>query len=109
MRPKKLILVLDPDPTSLGITMFSLSVNGYRTVGAHTVAQARSIIAENPVDTILWIPCVEYHNLIEEFTIPSVMKSMKPELRGMDRILEFLRLACAKKRGPKPGTRRPQK
>ena len=109
MRPKKLILVLDPDPTSLGITMFSLSVNGYRTVGAHTVAQARSIIAENPVDAILWTQCNDYQSLPQEFTIPSVMKSMEPKLGDMDRILEELRWACMKKRGPKPGTRHPQK
>ena len=52
MRPKKLVLVLEPNDNRLGILMFTLSVNGYKVVGAHTVLEADAIAKENVLDAV---------------------------------------------------------
>jgi len=92
MRPKKLVLVLCPDPTELGILMFSLSVNGYRVIGAHTIEQANEIGANHMLDAVLCRDEVK-----RDCSIPVVVKG-KLDMAG---VLHELKVACTRKRGPK--------
>lgn len=52
MRKKRLILVIDPDITSLSCCMFVVAVNGFRVVGANTRQEAEGILIENQVDAV---------------------------------------------------------
>ena len=101
MRPKKLILVLDPDDASLGPMMFSLTIRGYRVVGAHTIEEANTIIKAMAIDCVLWTECGtirDYHA-----PVPCVRRPPKLPAGDMDRILEEITVRSAKKRGPKKG------
>lgn len=92
MRPKKLILVLDPDPTQMGIVMFTLSVSGFRVVGAHTIELANKIGEEHHIDAVL-----VHHPIEHKCSVPVVVAG-KFDTKA---IVEALRQATALKRGPK--------
>lgn len=94
MRPKKLVLVLDPNAERLPITMFALLVNGYRAVGANTVEQAAATIKQHQVDAILFQPDDKNADL---FTHSVRMGTT------MEMTLGYLRTAVQKKRGPSHG------
>lgn len=97
MRPRKLILVLDPNDATLGIVMLTLSVCGYRVVGAHTVKEANEIGSEVEIDAILVREELEH-----QCNVPVVVAGK----RSTAEILEELKIRTIKKRGPKK--RRPQ-
>jgi CheY-like chemotaxis protein len=95
-----LILVLEPDATRLSIAMFSLSINGYRVVGANTILEADAILKALKVDAVLMekrmadfrdVPCL----VAGDMALPEVRMQ--------------LRILLQKKRGPKKGTPSPRK
>lgn len=99
MRPKKLVMVLNPDPTELGIQMFSLSINGFRVVGAHTVEQANEIGKRLAIDAVLTRNEVKH-----ECNVPVVVAGKMDTAS----VIVALKQALIVKRGPKTGFRKPK-
>ena len=94
MRPKKTILVLDPNSTSLGITVFMLATSGYRAIGVQTLDEAKAALKENPIE---WAIARTPSLSVEE--VPCFCH----DKMSATQILEQLRTVAVRKRGPRPG------
>jgi len=53
MRPKKVILCIDPDQTALSALSLTLRVSGYRVFPAETASDALAIFATEAIDLVL--------------------------------------------------------
>lgn len=92
MRPKRVILIIEPDADELGCLMFSILLNGFKAVGAQTIPQANEIRKTTHVDAIL-----TRTKIVEHAPVPVVVKGN----RSMADTVELLKCAVVRKPGPK--------
>ena len=92
MRPKKVVLVLCPNCTELGVLMFALSIRGFRVVGCNTIDEAHQIERDHHIDGVL--SCLKVPHTR---TVPVVIKGSM----DMMATVEALKRAMTTKPGPK--------
>lgn len=92
MRPKRVILIIEPDADELGCLMFAILLNGFKAVGVQTIPQANEIRKTTHVDAIL-----TRTKIVEHAPVPVVVKGN----RSMADTVELLKCAVARKRGPR--------
>jgi response regulator RpfG family c-di-GMP phosphodiesterase len=85
MHPKKLILVIEDNPSRLSCLMFALSVNRYRVIGAQDMMQARRTAREHPIDAIYM-----YNAVPHEFTVPVIVSKTMQEGLAKLKIATFI-------------------
>ena len=100
MRPKKVILIIEPDADELGCLMFAILINGFRVVGAQTIAQANEVRKTTQIDAIL-----TRSKIVQSSPMPVVIKGNL----SMAETVEWLKSATARKRGPRQGSKRVDK
>lgn len=89
-RPKRLVLVIDPDTENLGVYVFALLVNGFRAIGVNTIQQAREAIECNKIDAAFCMCRLDI-----DLGVPMATgKNIKEAICN-------LRIAVIQKRGPK--------
>jgi hypothetical protein len=100
MRPKKVILVVDPDPDRMGVAMMVLSVHHFAVAGVNTQEQMDEFLKEGSPDAILFNAPGEYRVDTVRFRIPLVTRT--PDKPWMDVICR-LRDVVRHKSGPPKG------
>ena len=103
MKPKRVILIFDVDyhVPSLRVVLDS---RGYRTVSATSVEQLEAALKHGGIDAVLVGYAMEQllnHLFIAmpQITVPTAVRG---ETEDMSSVLEKLRIALVRKRGPKP-------
>lgn len=129
MRPKKIILCVDPDEIALSIVTYMLETNGYRTIKATCLADALTALTEFPVELVFLsakkdpaatvfmsrtlkkhypaIPVLLLCNtteIVKELHLADALVSEK-WCSSAD-LLERIKILSARKRGPKRGSHR---
>ena len=130
MRPKKVILCINPVEQELSVTKFMLSTNGYRVYGAGSASEAIELFSGLQVDLVLAEFSVSQtggKQLLERLkrTAPQVpmilladAQAMNGEIHVADAVLakkncttqellERIKAMSARKRGPRKGGPRP--
>lgn len=54
MRPKKVVLIVDPDPDRMGVSMMVLSINKFAVAGVNTQEQMDEFLTKTSPDAILF-------------------------------------------------------
>lgn len=102
MRPKKLILVIDPNDTDLSITIFALLTGGFAAAGVHTIEEANEFLKTRTPNTVLFnTKFLGDHACTELPRVTRTLSMTVEELRTR------LRITAEGKRGPKPKTEMP--
>jgi two-component system, OmpR family, response regulator CpxR len=127
VRPKKVILCVDDNEQDLSVLKFMLVTNGYRVLAATTGQDAIAVFAENQIDLVLTdhvMPQMSGDQLVLKLKqiashVPMVIlgdpQKMNGQIHGADALLskrtcssqemlERVKIMCARKRGPRPGT-----
>ena len=129
MRPKKIILCVDPNEQDLSVLKFMLSTNGYRVLAASNGQEAIAHFRENPVDLVLTVQDVPQSSgsaLVERLKaiaghVPMVLFCDPQRMSGQmhladatlakrgcspQELLERIKVMSARKRGPRQGSQR---
>lgn len=130
MRPRKLILCVDPDPAALSVLSYAMRISGYRVFSAETAIDALAIFATECIDLVL----CDHSKIIDgrklfgcmkgiASHIPMILLVLKKDI-GSDRdpadallpktvpmveLLERVRIMSARKRGPRKGSGKPMR
>jgi DNA-binding response OmpR family regulator len=118
MRPKKIILCVDPNEQQLSELKFMLTINGYRVLAASDERQAVAMFSGG-VDIVLAVDCeiVERLKRMRNYTPMILMGDKLPPLHSADsfvnrkifttsELLERIKVMAARKRGPRKGSPR---
>lgn len=129
MRPKKVILCVNPNEQELSVLAFMLATNGYRVLAASNGQEAVALFMDAQVDLVLAefsMPQMGGRQLIERLKhiathVPMILLG-DPQTMGGDihladamlakkacstqELLERVKLMSARKRGPRKGTHR---
>lgn len=122
--PKKVILLVSPDPQILSERSFLLQMHGYKVLRAATFKQATASIALEPYDLLFtehqldiqtgedlaafskkyhpYIPVVISAKAEERLETSASDASLMPSIPAVE-LLERIRLMVARKRGPRKG------
>jgi two-component system, OmpR family, response regulator CpxR len=126
MRPKKVILCVDPSELDLSVTSFMLTTKGYRVYSAVNSQQAVAVFAETAVDLVLadhTMPQLDASKLLRRLKqmgphVPMILlcdpQKMGSEIPVADalltkrscttaELLERIKTMCTRKRGPRKG------
>jgi two-component system response regulator CpxR len=129
MRPKKVILCVNPSDQELSVLTFMLSTNGYRVLAANTGQEAIGMFTHTQVDLVLAdcsLPQMSGRQLVERLKriaghVPMILlgdpQAMGGEIHVADallakkncpaqELLERIKVMSARKRGPRKGTHR---
>jgi two-component system response regulator CpxR len=129
MRPKKVILCVNPNDQELSVLTFMLSTNGYRVLAATTGQEAIAMFTRVQVDLVLAdcaLPQMNGRQLVERLKliaghVPMILlgdpQAMGGEMHVADallgkkscpaqELLERIKVMSARKRGPRKGTHR---
>jgi hypothetical protein len=119
MRPRKVVLIIDPQEDRRGITRFTLWTNFFNAVGVASIHEARLFIGEGlSADVILgYWPIDEawFAQLGHEFGVPTLYmvdqeshghRLSNATLHAVHtatfELVERIKILTARKRGPKP-------
>lgn len=131
MRPKKIILCVDPNENDLSVLSFMLSTNGYRVLAAHNAHEAIGFYSENQVDLVLANHALapgSGDQLVRRLKqiahhVPMILLGdplkMGDQIHAADallakkncspnELLERIKIMSARKRGPRKGSTRMQ-
>jgi two-component system response regulator CpxR len=129
MRPKKVILCVNPNEQELSVLTFMLTTNGYRVLAASSGQEAISMFAGEQVDLVLAdnaLPQMNGRQLVERLKrmashVPMILlgdpQAMGGEIHVADallakkncpaqELLERVKIMSARKRGPRKGGQR---
>ena len=100
MRPKKVVLIVDPDPDRMGVSMMVLSINKFAVAGVNTQEQMDEFLTKTSPDAILFNEPGNYRVDTVRFQIPLVTRT--PDRPWMDVICR-LRDVVRRRSGPPKG------
>ena len=129
MRPKKVILCVNPNEQELSVLTFMLTTNGYRVLAASSGQEAISMFTGEQVDLVLAdnaLPQMNGRQLVERLKrmaghVPMILlgdpQTMGGEIHLADallakkncpaqELLERVKIMSARKRGPRKGGQR---
>ncbi len=129
MRPKKVILCVNPNEQELSVLAFMLTTNGYRVLAAASGQEAIAMFTGEPVDLVLAdnaMPQMNGKQLVERLKrmaghVPMILLGDHPAASGeihradaliarknctTQELLERIKVMSARKRGPRKGTQR---
>jgi two-component system response regulator CpxR len=129
MRPKKVILCVNPNEQELSVLTFMLATNGYRVLAASSGQEAIGMFTGVQVDLVLaehTMPQMSGKQLVERLKriaghVPMILlgdpQAMGGEIHVADallakkncppqELLERIKVMSARKRGPRKGTHR---
>ncbi len=129
MRPKKVILCVNPVEQDLSVLKFMLSTNGYRVFGAASGQEAIDLFSGLQVDLVLTefaLPQMGGKQLLEQLKriaphVPMILlgdpQAMNGDIHAADallakrscsaqELLERIKVMSARKRGPRKGAQR---
>ncbi len=129
MRPKKVILCVNPNEQELSVLAFMLTTNGYRVLAAASGQEAIAMFTGEPVDLVLAdnaMPQMNGKQLVERLKrmaghVPMILlgdpQAMGSEIHVADallakkncpaqELLERVKVMSARKRGPRKGAQR---
>jgi two-component system, OmpR family, response regulator CpxR len=132
MRTKKVILCVDDNEQDLSVLSYVLTINGFRVLSATNAQDAIALFSQSQVDLVLadhLMPNMRGDQLILKLRaiashIPMVLlgdpQKMNGFVHGADallkkracsplELLERSKIMCVRKRGPKPGYKKPVK
>ena len=91
-RPKRTVLVMEPDEQLLAVYVFALLTNGFRVVGVQTAEQAKDAVEHHGVEAAL---------ILGDFPVELPIPIARS--KSMGAALAAIRIALARKRGPPKG------
>ena len=129
MRPKKVILCVNPNEQELSVLAFMLTTNGYRVLAASSAQEALAMFTGEQVDLVLAdnvMPQMNGRQLVERLKrvaghVPMILlgdpQAMGGEIHVADallakkncpaqELLERVKVMSARKRGPRKGAQR---
>ena len=129
MRPKKVILCVNPNEQELSVLTFMLTTNGYRVLAASSGQEAIAMFTGEQVDLVLAdnsLPQMSGRQLVERLKrmaghVPMILlgdpQAMGGEIHMADalltkkncpvqELLERVKIMSARKRGPRKGGQR---
>lgn len=129
MRPKKVILCVDPNEQDLSVMKFMLATNGYRVLPAANSEDAIALFGDNQVDLVLADGAsaqMDGNQLVRKLKmlaghVPMLLlgdpQKMEGKVQAADalvakkncspqELLERIKLMSARKRGPRKGMQR---
>lgn len=129
MRPKKVILCVNPNEQELSVLAFMLTTNGYRVLAASSAQEAFAMFTGEQVDLVLAdnaMPQMSGRQLVERLKrvaghVPMILlgdpQAMGGEIHVADallakkncpaqELLERVKVMSARKRGPRKGAQR---
>ena len=129
MRPKKVILCVDPNEMELSVMKFMLATNGYRVLAAANPDDAIALFGDNPVDLVVANAStsqMDANHLVKRLKllaghVPMMLlgdpQKMDGQIHAADAVvnkkscsplelLERVKQMSARKRGPRKGMQR---
>lgn len=129
MRPKKIILCVDPNETELSVMKFMLATNGYRVLAAANAEDAIAFFGDNPVDLVVANAStaqLDANHLVKRLKllaghVPMMLLGDPQKMDGQihvadavvnkkscspQELLERVKQMSARKRGPRKGMQR---
>jgi len=101
MRPKKVVLIVDPDPDRMGVSMMVLSIKKFAVAGVNTQEQMDEFLTKTYPDAILFNTPGNYRaDSLDEHQIPFMTRT---GAMPWSEVLMRLRVMTSRKRGPKKG------
>jgi len=117
MRPKRRVLLIDTQEDRQAVTRFVLVQHQYHVLSASSVYEAAEVGHNDAPNLLLgFAPLSEQYLMEVAAALDAPWLYIQPQLESeglavlwptMADVLQRIKVACSRKRGPKPGTPRP--